>query len=277
MKSKLIKRKYIRTIIIEWLKEWLFNATVLIVLLATVLLIWRAFNPFIPFSVQAETVAAFRVPSQAMSNLHSLSQWYDMPFEHLLALYAVSNDFFPQGSFPAVDIDVLKSRYVTGFRQLRRQYAARDIQPYFELFKSLLLELEHFPVPWEYEYMFSDTWDRRQGTDIIDRANIRGHIPVLSMTAGQIHRAGWHSKWGYHVVVVTENASRILYAHLDSLNDSLSIAGHVHAGQNLGRMGNSGEAEAVHLHIGISPRVSFAENFWINPYPFLRHLETKQY
>ena len=277
MRSRYIKRRHIRNIFMAWLREWLFNAAVLIVLATTILLIWRAFNPLIPFSVKAETVAAFRVPAQAMSNLHSLSQWYDIPFDRLLAIYSVSNNFFPEGAFPAVEIDILKSNYVTGFNRLRRQYVASDILPYFDLFEKLVFELEYFPIPWEYEYMFSDTWDHGQGTNILDRANIRGRIPVFSMTAGQVHRAGWHSKWGYHVVLVTKNGSRILYAHLHSLDEGIAVAQHVSAGQSLGLMGNSGEANAVHLHIGISPRVPFAENFWINPYPFLRHLEEKNY
>ena len=258
-----------------WIREWLFNTSVAIVLAATIILIWRAFNPPITFRAQPEAVAALRVPPQAMSNLHTLSQWYDIPFDQLLAMYAVANDFFPKGPLPAIELNELKSNYVAGFNRLRRQYSARDMRPFFELFHNLLEEIEYFPIPLEYEYMFSDTWGPRQGTDILDRENIRGRIPILSMTSGNIHQAGWHSRQGYHVVVITQSGSRFLYAHLDSLD--ITTGQQIEAGQKLGTMGNSGTESfigiPVHLHIAISPKVPFAENFWINPYPFLRHLE----
>jgi len=258
-----------------WIREWLFNTSVAIVLAATLLLIWRVFNPPITFRAQPEAVAALRVPSQAMSNLHALSQWYDIPFDQLLTMYAVANDFFPKGPLPAIELDELKRSYVTNFNRLRRQYSARDTRPFFELFQNLLEEIEYFPVPLEYEYMFSDTWGPRQGTDILDRANIRGRIPVLSMTSGHIQQAGWHTRQGYHVVVVTQNGSRFLYAHLNSLD--IATGQQIVAGQKLGTMGDSGtnfaDSVPVHLHIAISPKVPFAENFWINPYPFLRHME----
>jgi len=234
---------------------------------------WQVINPPTPFSALHEDIAALRVPPQAMNNLYALSEWYDMPFDQLLALYAVNNDFFPKNAYPVIELEVLKQDFITNFNRLRRQYATRDIRPYFELFQGLLCELEYFPLPQEYGYMFSDTWDQHRGTKIIDQENIRGRIPVMSMTAGHIRQAGWHSRLGYHVVVVTENNSRILYAHLDSFEKGIISGQPVTAGQLLGAMGNSGEALPVHLHIGLSPQVPFAEDFWVNPYPFLRHLQ----
>ena len=275
-RSKRIKRRHVRKVFILWMKEMLFNTTVGIVLAATILLIWRVFNPAAPFSADAEAVAALRMPPQAMSNLSALARWHDVPFDQVLAIYAVSNNFFPQGTVPVVELDVLKQEYVKGLNRLRRKYAARDIRPYFELFHNLVREIEHFPISAGYEYMFSDTWGQIRGTAILDRKNIRGRIPVLSMTKGEVHQAGWHPNSGYHVVILTESGSRILYAHLDGLANGVDTPGaYVEAGQKLGTMGNSGKASErpVHLHIGISPKVSFAQDFWINPYPFLRYIE----
>ena len=276
-RSRYFKRRRVKAIFMKWMGELLFNTSVAVVLAATILLLWRVFNPPAAFSAHAESVAALRVPSQAVSNLYSLSQWYGVPFDQLLAMYSVANDFFPQGTSPVVDLDVLKANYVTGFRRLRRQYSSGDIRPYFELFQNLINELQHFPVPREYHYMFSDTWGRRRGTDILDRENIRGRIPVLSMSAGRILQASWDTRAGYHVIVVTASGSRILYAHLDSLHDGITQGKPVLTGQQLGNMGSSGDVLPVHLHIGISPNVAFAEDFWINPYPFLRHMEEKMY
>ena len=260
------------------IKDWFFNATVAVVLAATLLLIWRVFNPTVSFSACHEEVAAMRIPSSAISNLYSLSQWYDVPFDQLLAMYAISNDFFPTGSYSSVELDVLKNEYVSGFNRLRRQYAAGDIRPYFDLFRDLLTDLQHFPLPQEYDYIFSDTWSQPRGTAILDQSNIPGRIPVLSMTAGRVSQSGWHARLGYHVVIITENNNRFLYAHLYSLAEKAVTLGQpVLAGQTLGTIGNSGEAQQVHLHIGISPSVSFAKDFWINPYPFLQHLEEKMY
>jgi len=272
-RSKYFKRRYIRAVFMIWIKEWLFNTTVAVVLVATAVLTWQVINPPTRFSPSPEMVSALRVPPQAMSNLYVLSQLYDIPFDQLLAIYAVTNNFFPLGSSPTVELEVLKEDYVTGFRQLRRQYASRDIRPYFDLFQNLISELEYFPVPQEYSYMFSDTWDQPKGTNILDQENIRGRIPVLSMTEGYVRQAGWHSRLGYHAVIVTERGSRILYAHLNSLEEEISPGRQISAGQVLGSMGSSGEALPVHLHIGVSPSVSFAEDFWINPYPFLKHLQ----
>jgi len=265
----------------------IFNITVAVILVAIFLLIWRAFNPLRPFDPRAEAVAAMRVPPQAMSNLYLLAQWYDLPFGQLLAMYAISNDFFSQND-PAIEMDALRKSYVSGFNRLRRQYVAGDILPYFQLFENLTAELERFPIPQEYSYIFSDTWCQtsQRGTNILDKENIRGRIPVLSMTAGGVARAGWHNSWGYHVVTVTESGSRILYAHLDKLQEGLSAGQRVQPGQKIGSMGSSGEgAQRVNLHIGISPAIdkevfsyiSDGGGFWINPYPFLRHMEEKMY
>ena len=277
-RSKYFKRRHIRNIFTLWIKEWLFNTTVAIVLAATILLVWRVFNPHASFIAQTADIAALKVPPQAISNLYYLAKWYDLPFDQVFAMYVVANDFFFKGTPDVVDIDTLKREYVAGFNRLRRRYAARDIRPYFKMFSNLINELEYFPVPQGYEYMFSDTWGHIKGTAILDRKNIRGRIPVLSMSEGEIKQAGWHINTGYHVVIITKNGSRILYAHLDSLEENIIPGGQVAARQKLGAMGSSGGGEVsrpVHLHIAISPLVSFAQDFWINPYPFLRHMEEK--
>jgi murein DD-endopeptidase MepM/ murein hydrolase activator NlpD len=116
------------------------------------------------------------------------------------------------------------------------------------------------------------------GTAIIDRENIRGRVPIVSMTRGTVQNTGWDNQLGYFVTVVTENNTVYLYAHFDSLAPNLSVGQLVAAGSPLGQMGNSGGGRGgrsfpVHLHIAIRPDVSFTRgDFWINPYPLLRFL-----
>jgi murein DD-endopeptidase MepM/ murein hydrolase activator NlpD len=160
------------------------------------------------------------------------------------------------------------------------------------MFENLFGEIEVFPIPtgWyedEPSVMFGDSWGvehnfqgnrMHMGTAIIDRENIRGRVPVVSMTQGTVREAGWDNQLGYAVGVVTESGTFYLYAHLDSLAPGLAVGQAVTAGQLLGQMGNSGgrggRSFPVHLHVAISPEVSFTRgNFWINPYPLLRYIE----
>lgn len=272
-RSQFFKHRHIKAIFMIWIKEWLFNTAVAVVLTVLIVLMWQVFNSPAPFSPSLDDVAALRVPPQAMRNLHMLSQWHDASFEAVFALYAVNNSFFPKNESPVIELETLNAKYIAGFNRLHRQYTARDTRPYLELIQRMIRELEYFPVPVEYSYMFSDTWDQHRGTNILDQENIRGRIPVMSMTAGYVHQSGWHPVLGYHIAVITENRSRILYAHLDNLEEKIVLEQRITAGQVLGTMGSSGAALPVHLHIRISPSVSFAEDFWINPYPFLRHLQ----
>lgn len=264
-----LKHKQVKNILIVTFKEWMFNLSVGIVLAATVLLLWRAFNPPLQFTAQPETVAALRMPSVAVSNLYSLSNQYNAPFGQVLALYAITNDFFASGANYTIEMETLRKEYIKGFNRLRRQYALKDIRPYFEMFDSLTSELAIFPVSTGYDYIFSDTWGQIQGTAIVYRGNT--NIPIISMTDGQITQAGWDLRAGYHAVVVTQHGNKILYANLYSLHEQIVTGKMVYAGQSLGSIGTSGRGG--HVHIAISPSVPFAQDFWLNPYPFLRHLE----
>ena len=272
-RSSYIKLRRKSRLFVIWIQEWMFNTAVMFMLVVSLLLIWRALGggPS-PFKADIDTLAAFRVPQQAMSNLYTLSNRYELPFSEVLAIYGVANDFFPQYWSPRVEIGTLKDSYITGFKHLRRQYSAKDIRPYFKLIDNLLSELEYFPIPLGYDYIYSDTWP--SGTMFIDRENTggrQGRIPVLSISEGQITQTGWSPQRGYYVVVSTESGTRILYASLHSLATSVEQGKNTIPGQALGLMGR-------HLHIGISPQTSLTNSdFWINPYPFLRHLEEKMY
>jgi murein DD-endopeptidase MepM/ murein hydrolase activator NlpD len=207
-------------------------------------------------------------------------------------VFNAENGFFPEKNI-AYDLSILEDLYVSNFNRLLRRYNSRSIAPYVRMFENLFAEIEIFPIPtgWyenEASVMFGDSWGvdvnfqgnrTHMGTAIIDRENIRGRVPIVSMTRGTVRDAGWDNQLGYFVGIVTENNTFYLYAHLDSIAQGLETGQIVSAGTHLGQMGNTGGGRGgrsfpVHLHVAIQPDVTFTRgNFWINPYPLLRFIE----
>jgi hypothetical protein len=278
--------------IIKRLKEPLFRICVIAFIIFAVLLFWRALNPGLKIKASPETVAALRVPHRAVGLLEGYAAKHGIPFPELFTLFCAENDFFPIKS-AVYDLSVLERQYVMDFHAIKRQYDTKSIEPYVSMFANIFNELVCFPIPygWEPEgevsYMYGDNWQlSHQGMDIIDRENIRSRIPVVSMTDGIVQDAGYNDVWGYHAGIVTIHGTYYLYAHLDNLAAGIAPGEPVTAGQNLGRMGDSGhqsrtnrkqnDIPTVHLHIGISPITGFTKNrLWINPYPLLRYIENK--
>jgi murein DD-endopeptidase MepM/ murein hydrolase activator NlpD len=277
-------------------KEMFFRLCVVATVIVMCVLAWRLLRPGITVRVHPDTVAAFRVPHQTIGLLESYAAAHNISFPTLLAVFHAENDFFPQKS-ATFDVSKLEATYIANFQYLLRRYNSRSLSPYIDMFYNLFSEIEAFPIPtgWydhgqDASVLFGNSWGvthnfqgnrTHMGAAIIDRENIRGRVPIVSMTAGQATRAGWDNQLGYFVEVTTGNGSRYLYAHLDSIAAGLATGQHIAAGQLLGHMGNSGGGRGsrsfpVHLHLAISPRVRFTRgDFWINPYPLLRYLDAK--
>ena len=276
------------------LKEYLFRASVIAAIALILLLAWNIARPGIRVRVNADTVAAFRVPHRAIGALKEHSNNHGIPFPELFALFNAENDFFPENS-AVFDLTTLEQQYVTDFHRLKRRYNSRSIAPYVTMFRNLFDDIEEFPIPqgWyedEASVMFGNSWGvehnfqgnrMHMGAAIIDRENMRGRVPIVSMTHGTVNQAGWCNQLGYFVEVTTRNETLFLYAHLDSLSTGLSAGQIITPGQPIGWMGNTGGGRngrsfPVHLHLAIRPNVSFTRGeFWINPYPFLRYLEAR--
>ncbi|MCL2387439.1 MAG: M23 family metallopeptidase [Defluviitaleaceae bacterium] len=275
-------------------KEFFFQACVVGLILLIVVGLWTAMRPGVRVRVDADTVAAFRVPHRAIGMLRVYAAENAIPFAELFAVFIAENDFFPE-KHAVYDLSQLEQLYVADFNRLLRRYNTRSLTPYITMFENLFSEIEVFPIPtgWyedEAAVMFGDSWGvehnfqgrpKHMGTAIIDRKNIRGRVPVVSMTRGTVSEAGWDNQLGYFVSVVTENGTTYLYAHLDSIASGLAVNQTISAGQHIGQMGNTGGGRdsrsfPVHLHLAISPEANFTRgNFWLNPYPLLRYIETQ--
>lgn len=267
------------------LRRWLYTAVVWAVIGLAGVLAWQWAFAKQKIDASPETVAALRVPHRAIGLLHTYAIRHGIPFAELFVLFCAENGFFPQ-KHAAYDLSGLERQYVQDFNAIKRRYNAKKLEPYVTMFEQIFDELVCFPIPdgWDDDpqtsFMYGDSWQpTRPGTDILDRENIRGRIPIVSMTDGVVQDAGYSDTRGYHIGIVTLHGTYYLYAHLDSFAPGIAPGTAVRAGQSLGSMGSSGSIKGnaalpVHLHIGISPITGFAKNrIWLNPYPLLRYIE----
>lgn len=124
------------------------------------------------------------------------------------------------------------------------------------------------------EYWFVDDWaDARpggrshKGTDLI--APIR--TPVQAVEDGVVVQASWHRSGGRQIYIRADSTGDVYYyAHLDYWEKWIWTGTRVRAGDVIGLLGRSGNADSPHLHFGWMPgsrRVDL-ENLQ-NPYPLL--------
>ncbi|MBR3837990.1 MAG: peptidoglycan DD-metalloendopeptidase family protein [Clostridia bacterium] len=76
-----------------------------------------------------------------------------------------------------------------------------------------------------------------------------GKIPAISVAAGDVVRVGTYSDWGNLVVVDHGGGYLSYYAHLDSI--SVSLGQRVIQGQQVGKIGSTGQSTGPHLHLVI--------------------------
>lgn len=291
-RSKRIKRIYYTKMHIRRAERWFILFAALALLLFLIIGIFRIFNTAGRMSPKLSDISAFRIPYDTYRELDILSVRFQKPFADLLTVCAQDNMFFPDKSAapPAAE---LERKYIADYGKTKRSVADRNTGAYEEMFANLLSEMRTFPIPQDYApdtYVFSDSWGSarnydgnriHEGTDILDRENIRGRLPVISMTDGKVLNCGWSELGGFYAGITTENGTYYYYAHLDHFLPELAKNMPVKAGQLLGYMGDTGYGPEgtkgkfpVHLHVGICPKVTFTnKDFWINPYPFLRSLE----
>jgi len=297
-RKRLYKSKYASSKKREKLTNLAVNITALILLAILSVNIYNSLTDKRVSLVQnKEYIAAMRISYNDFSILRELSSEQNMDFPQVLAYYFAENDFFK--GIPTVNNEeFLRTGFLNNFRRIQSIYRRSDIEPLESMFRTLLTEIVYFPIPVNFhgrafeDYVYSDTWGARRdyggsrihlGTDIIDIRNVRGRIPIVSMTDGRVLHMGWNELGGFHVGVISDSRTYYYYAHLYEFAPGLELNSRVFAGDLLGFMGDTGYSPIegttgnfpVHLHIGIAYNAPFTEGmFWINPYIFLRNIES---
>ena len=97
--------------------------------------------------------------------------------------------------------------------------------------------------------------------------------PVLAVADGTVFSVGWNDVGGNRVWLRDRDGNEFYYAHLSAFSPLAVNGAHVRAGDVLGFVGNSGDAETTppHLHFEIHPVGLLALGYdgVINPYPYL--------
>lgn len=202
---------------------------------------------------------------------HTLSALLGAPVARLLA-----------GVDPSIDASGLTALLADAGLDAREVWTAEGIAPeWFQLAQALdelrSLDAALGPVrvcPVLGESWFLDTWgedrpgDRsHKGVDMMGR---RG-IPVQAIEAGVVVQANWHRQGGRQIYVRADATGDVYYyAHLDTWEKWIWTGTRVEAGDVMGRLGSSGNADSPHLHFGWMPgsrRVDL-DNLQ-DPYPLL--------
>ena len=161
--------------------------------------------------------------------------------------------------------------------------------------KRIQNQLQYFPLAVSSEdpdltFSYVDTWNQsrtyggnrhHEGTDIMTSVNHRGVYPVISMSDGTVEKLGWLKLGGYRIGIRTKDGLYLYYAHLESYVPELAEGQQIQAGECLGFVGDSGYGPegttgkfASHLHVGIYLPDGNGTDQALNPYPYLKKLDT---
>jgi murein DD-endopeptidase MepM/ murein hydrolase activator NlpD len=118
-------------------------------------------------------------------------------------------------------------------------------------------------------------------TDIITRCGNR----VVAVTSGTILAVTRVDRWtrsvnagatrgGLSISLVGGDGVRYYGSHLSAISAGIEPGARVSTGQTIGRIGDSGDASACHLHFGISPPCAKVGDWWtqrgaVFPWPYL--------
>ena len=239
--------------------------------------------------IKIENVSSLKISSEIIMELKTLAEKYEKDFAEFFTYYALENKFFNN---KIQSDNKIEQNFIMNYDAIKNKYNSKTVKNYYELFNNIYNDIKIFPIDEKYkkEYIYGDSWGGERtyggkrihkGCDIMDRENIKGRIPIISMTDGIISNIGWNEQGGYRVGVTSSNGNYYYYAHFENYAEGIEKGKTIKSGDILGYMGDSGYGEEgtkgkfpVHLHVGICPKTSLSEEeLWINPYPFLRLLE----
>ena len=97
--------------------------------------------------------------------------------------------------------------------------------------------------------------------------------PVLAVTGGTVFDVGWNARGGHRLWLRGAAGNTYYYAHLDAYAAAVREGTRVRAGQPLGTLGSSGDAERTppHLHFEVHPSAlaSLGYDGAVDPTPYL--------
>jgi hypothetical protein len=105
----------------------------------------------------------------------------------------------------------------------------------------------------------------------IDYGAGRG-TPVYAPWGGTITGASWGSAYGTHVVIDFDklpDGSPGLWGVIAHLDTRVKNSGRIEAGEKIGTMGDSGNAQGVHTHFEIQPQSHWVQGSYRNPQPWI--------
>lgn len=75
--------------------------------------------------------------------------------------------------------------------------------------------------------------------------------PVRAVAAGVVTEVGWAGAYGYRAVQTLEDGTEVWYCHLESYGVAAGVE--VAPGQEIGRVGSTGNSTGPHLHLEVRP------------------------
>jgi len=113
-------------------------------------------------------------------------------------------------------------------------------------------------------------WRTHKGTDINAARNDR----LVAVERGVIIQTGWHYLGGNQVYLLGGVTGDVYYyAHMEAYADGIEVGVPVVAGQVVGYVGDTGNADVPHLHLGWMPQAGRVDlDGLTDPYPMLVEL-----
>ena len=117
---------------------------------------------------------------------------------------------------------------------------------------------EHYVFPVYGPTSYGDTFGAaRSDVTFHHGDDIFGQLgqPVLACANGIVFSVGWNKLGGNRLWIVDSKGNQFYYAHLSAFSTAAVNGAHVRAGQVVGFMGNTGDAEGTpyHLHFEVHP------------------------
>ncbi|WP_250277833.1 hypothetical protein [[Clostridium] colinum] len=169
-----------------------------IVIIVMLVLFFTKFNNRHKLNVSLNNLASFKISSENIIQLQEVAKKYNLDFAEMITYYGIENNFFDNKD---LNISSIEQDFIINYDSIKNKYKKKSIDPYYNLIKNILQDIKSFPIPLEHSknYIYGDSYGaertyggkrKHTGTDIMDRENMVGRIPIISMTDGIIENIG---------------------------------------------------------------------------------------